>query len=58
MRRGLIIAVAGVALVGASYALAQNVEGLDIQAVLGRGESGEKDAQALADEVLRRSKDM
>lgn len=58
MRRGLIIAVAGVALVGASYALAQNVEGLDIQAVLGLGESGEKDAQALADEVLRRSKDM
>lgn len=58
MRRGLMIAVAALALAGASYALAQNVEGLDIQSVLGRGEAGEKDAQALADEVLRRGKDM
>lgn len=50
-----IFAAAALALVGTGYALAQSVEGLDLQAVLGRGEAGEQDAQRLADEVLRRS---
>lgn len=51
------LVAAGTALiaVGASYALAQNVEGLDLQALLGRSEAGDQDAQALATEVLRRS---
>lgn len=55
MKRMALVPLGALALAGASYAVAQNVEGLDIQAVLARGKAGEGDAQALADEVLRRS---
>ena len=53
-----VFAAAALALVGTSYALAQSVEGLDLQQVLGRGDASEQDAQRLADEVLRRSSAM
>lgn len=55
IKRMALLPLGLIALAGTGYAVAQNVEGLDIQAVLARGKAGEDDAQALASEVLRRS---
>lgn len=55
MKHGFLLPLATLALAGTGYAIGQTVDGLDIQAVLGRGKASEGDAQALADEVLRRS---
>ena len=52
---------AGVAILsvcGGGIALAQNVEGLDIQQIIGRGEVADADAEALIREVSRRGDEM
>ena len=43
---------------GGGIALAQNVEGLDIQQIIGRGEAADADAEALIREVSRRGDEM
>jgi conjugal transfer pilus assembly protein TrbC len=52
--RRLLFPALLLALGGAGYALAQNVDGLDIQQVLKRGEANEDDAATFAHEVERR----
>lgn len=56
MHRRWIMAAGALATAATTYAVAQNVDGLDIQAVLRRGDAQDQDAQALADDVARRSK--
>ena len=48
--------VTGTLLLGslAGFAVAQSVDGLDIQRVLGRASNAQSDAQALADEIVKR----
>ncbi|WP_264575044.1 type-F conjugative transfer system pilin assembly protein TrbC [Sphingobium sp. B11D3A] len=55
MRKSIIWVLSGAALLVAGYAVAQTVQGLDLQAITQRASGHAVDAQALADEVTRRS---
>ena len=54
MKKQLLIGSIALLLAGAGIAYAQTVDGLDIQAVLKRGDEQTADAQALANEVAKR----
>ena len=57
--KGKFFAVAAILSVcGGGIALAQNVEGLDLQHILSRGEAADADAEALIREVSRRGDEM
>src|SRR3546814_19701665 len=58
-RKGKFVSAAVLlAACGGSIALAQNVDGLDIQHILSRGEAADPDAEALIREVARRGDEM
>ncbi len=54
MRRRLLIPITALALAGTTYAIAQTVDGLDLEAVMGRKAENAEEAAALASEVARR----
>ena len=54
----VLAAAAAISVVGGVAVLAQTVDGLDLQAVLSRGEAADPDAEALVREVARRGEEM
>lgn len=58
MRSKLLLGMACAASIVGAAAFAQNVDGLDIQAVLGRASAAGPDAEALIEDVSRRGEDL
>ena len=54
MKRRFLLPAIGLALAGTGYAIAQTVDGLDLQSVMGRKAESAEEAAALASEVARR----